>query len=179
MGRFVKHHSAFIAAAFLVLLATIAATSTRPPQTQTGSPITKNVGEMTPDEEQQFSDAAEATIERACLTCHPVQMIVQARRTPADWNTQVDTMVARGAQGTDADFALIKKYLTRYYGVVRINTATTEELAAVLGLPAKVAAAVVEYRKAHGNFTDLASVAQVTGIDKAKLEEDPDAIRFD
>ncbi len=162
-----------------VVLSALATAAAHASGIQGDSPMTKSVGEMTAAEELQFSDAAEATIKRTCLTCHPVEMIVQARRTPADWNTQVDTMMARGAQGTEADFALIKKYLTRYYGVVRINTATPEELAAVLGLPAKVAAAVVEYRKAHGNFTDLASVEQVPGIDKAKLEEDPDALRFD
>jgi competence ComEA-like helix-hairpin-helix protein len=179
MGRSVKHHSAFIATAFLVLLAAIAATSARPPEAQTNSTITKNVGEMTPEEEQQFSDTAEATIERVCLACHPFEMIAQARRTPADWNIQVDTMATRGAQGTAVDFALIKKYLTRYYGAVRINTATPEDLTAVLGLAPKVAAAVVAYRKAHGHFADLASIEQVTGVDKAKLEEQADAVRFD
>ena len=87
-------------------------------------------------------------------------------------------MAGRGAPGTAADFALVKKYLIRYYGLVRVNTATPEELSAVLGLPANVAHAVVEYRKAHGNFTDLASLEKVDGIDKAKLEEQPEALKF-
>ena len=60
-----------------------------------------------------------------------------------------------------------------------MNSATPEELSAVLGLPAKVAAAVVDYRKAHGNFTDVGRIAKVDGVDKAKLEEQPDALRFD
>ena len=60
-----------------------------------------------------------------------------------------------------------------------VNTATPEELSSVLGLPAKVAAAVVDYRKEHGNFTDLAGLLKVDGVDKAKLEEQPEALRFD
>jgi competence ComEA-like helix-hairpin-helix protein len=140
--------------------------------------LAKSVGDMTADEEQQFSDAAEATIERVCIACHPFENIIKTRRAAPEWNIQVTTMSQRGAVGTDADFTTIKKYLTRYYGVVRVNTATAEELTAVLGLPAKVAEAVVEYRKAHGNFTDLASLEKVEGVDKAKLEEQPEALRF-
>ena len=88
-------------------------------------------------------------------------------------------MSQRGAPGTDPDFALIKKYLTRYYGIVRVNTASAEELSAVLGLPPKVAAAVVAYRTANGKFADLAALEKVEGVDKAKLEEQPEALKFD
>lgn len=171
------------AAAFAVLVATIAASGSAPqakPQVA-GDPavMSKSVGDMTADEEQRFSDAAEATIERVCVACHPFENIAKTRRTVREWNDQVNVMKGRGAPGTDGDFATIKKYLIRYYGIVRINTATAEELTAVLGLPAKVAAAVVEYRNAHGSFTDLSSLEKVDGIDKGKLEEQPEALRFD
>ena len=179
-----KQHSVLIATAFTLLATSMAASAGRPrqakpPAAQADPAITKSVGDMTAAEEQQFSDAAESAIERACLACHPFQMIAQTRRMPPDWNTQVDTMVARGAPGTEADVALIKKYLIRYYGVVRVNAATPEELTAVLGVPEKIAVAIVDYRKAHGNFSDLASLEQVPGVDKAKLEEQPEALRFD
>jgi DNA uptake protein ComE-like DNA-binding protein len=49
----------------------------------------------------------------------------------------------------------------------------------VLGLPPKVAAAVVEYRTANGKFADITALEKVAGIDKAKLEEQPEALRFD
>jgi competence ComEA-like helix-hairpin-helix protein len=49
----------------------------------------------------------------------------------------------------------------------------------VLGVSSKTAAALVEYRKANGNFTDLASLTKVEGVDKAKLEENAEALRFD
>jgi competence ComEA-like helix-hairpin-helix protein len=169
----------------MMLLATIA-TSASAPQSPTAQPpgklsqvLAKNVGELTAAEEDEFATAAEATMERVCVACHPFENITKTRRTVREWSDQVATMAQRGAPGTDPDFSLVTKYLTRYYGIVRVNSASAEELSAVLGLPPKVAAAVVEYRTANGKFTDLASLEKVAGVDKAKLEEQPEALRFD
>jgi len=179
----VKYHS-LLAAASLILLGSIV-TSASAPQAQKAAPkaspelLAKNVGDLTAEEEEQFSNAAEATIERVCILCHPFENIIKTRRTVRDWSDQVTTMSQRGAPGTEPDFSLIKKYLTRYYGIVRVNTASAEELSAVLGLPPKVAAAVVEYRTANGKFADIAALEKVAGVDKAKLEEQPEALKFD
>jgi competence ComEA-like helix-hairpin-helix protein len=141
--------------------------------------LTKNVGDLTPQEEEEFIKVTEATMERVCVACHPFENIIKSRRTLPEWNDQVTQMAMRGAPGTETDFTLVKKYMARYYGVIHVNSAPAEELSAVLGLPSKVAAAVVEYRKANGKFTDLASLLKVEGVDKAKLEENADALRFD
>lgn len=174
-----KHRNLWILAGAATMLATTIAVSASSPQAQVKPALTKNVGELTTAEEEEFSTAAEATIERVCILCHPFENIIKTRRNVRDWTEQVTTMSQRGAPGTDADFTLIRKYLTRYYGIVRVNSASAEELSAVLGLPPKVAAAVVEYRTANGRFADLAALEKVAGIDKAKLEEQPEAIRFD
>ena len=141
--------------------------------------LAKNVGDLTAQEEDEFAKAAEATLERVCVACHPFENIMKNRRTLPEWDAQVAQMAMRGAPGTETDFALVKKYMTRYYGIVHVNTAPAEELSAVLGLPSKVAAALVEYRKTNGKFTDLASLTKVDGVDKAKLQENADALRFD
>jgi competence protein ComEA len=178
----VKPSTVILATASALLVTAIAisasAPQAKPPATGDAALMTKGVGDMTADEEQRFSDAAEATIARVCVACHPFENIVKTRRTVREWTDQVNVMKGRGAPGTDGDFATTTKYLVRYYGIVRVNTAPPEELAAVLGLPAKVAAAVVEYRTAHGPFTDLPSLEKVEGIDKGKLEEQPEAVRF-
>ena len=49
-------------------------------------------------------------------------------------------------------------------------------VAANLRLVVKIS---LEYRTAHGNVTDLAALETVDGIDKAKLEQQPKALRFD
>lgn len=161
-------------------------TSAAVPQAQKAAPaklpaelLNKSVGDFTQQEEDQFVEAAEATMEKVCIACHPFDNIIKTRRTARDWNDMVVTMSQRGAPGTEPEFAAIKKYLKRYYGIVRVNTATAEELSDVLGLSSKAAAAVVEYRTAHGKFTDLASLAKVDGVDKAKLDEQPEAVKFD
>ena len=182
-----KHQSSWILAGAAMMLAATIATGASGPQAPAAKPpaklspqlLTKNVGDLTAAEEDEFATAAEATIERVCITCHPFETITKTRRTVREWNDQVTTMAQRGAPGTDPDFTLVKKYLTRYYGIVRVNTASAEELSAVLGLPPKVAAAVVEYRTANGKFADIAALEKVEGVDKAKLEEQPEALRFD
>lgn len=182
-----KPQSSWIAAgAAMILAATIAAKASalqapaaKPAAKLSPQLLAKNVGDLTAAEEDEFSTAAEATLERVCIACHPFENITKTRRTVREWSDQVTTMAQRGAPGTEPDFTLVKKYLTRYYGIVRVNTASAEELSAVLGLPPKVAAAVVEYRTANGKFTDLASLEKVEGIDKARLEEQPEALRFD
>lgn len=171
-----------LAAAAVMLIATTASTAQSTgvkPANGISQLLSKNVGDLSAAEEDQFATAAEATLERACIACHPFENITKTRRTPGEWSDQVTAMTQRGAPGSDSDFTLIRKYLTRYYGVVGVNTATADDLSAVLGLPPKVAAAVVEYRAANGKFTDIASLGRVAGVDKAKLEEQAGAIRFD
>ena len=77
-------------------------------------------------------------------------------------------MITRGAPATDEQFATVKRYLTRYFAIVSVNTAPAEELSAVLGLSPRDAGAIVEYRKVHGGFADIAALLKVEGIDKAK-----------
>lgn len=173
-----KPSSFVFAAAAMMLIATSPSMSQAPAN---GAPpwLAKNVGDLTAAEEEQFSTAAENTLERVCIACHPYENITRTRRTPREWSDQVTAMAQRGAPGSEPDFTLVTKYLTRYYGVVGVNTATADDLSAVLGLPPKVAAAVVEYRTANGKFTDIAALGKVPGVDKAKLEEQAGSIRFD
>lgn len=172
-----------VPAAALVLATTIATRAasfpSQSPKVAVSPALTKNVGDLTPKEEEEFAAQAEATLERVCILCHPMENITKTRRSLRDWSDQVTQMAQRGAPGSDSDFALVRKYMARYYGVVRVNSATAEELSAVLGLSSKTAAALVEYRTANGKFTDLASLTKVEGVDKARLEENAEALRFD
>jgi competence ComEA-like helix-hairpin-helix protein len=141
--------------------------------------MAKAPGELTQEEQDSLDAAADATMQRVCIACHPFENIIRTRRTVREWSDQVANMAQRGAPGTDKDVALVKRYLARWYGVVRVNSATAEELSAVLGLPTKVAVAVVTYRKEHGNFADMAGLLKIDGVDKAKIEEQPEALLFD
>ena len=165
-----------LGAAATILTATIGVrgASYEAQQSPAGAAVSKNA-----QDEEAFAALGEATTEKVCIVCHPWENITRTRRTLKDWNDQVINMAQRGAPGTEAEFTIVKKFLTRYYGVVKVNSATAEELSAVLGLSAKDANAIVEYRKANGKFADAAALAKVEGIDKAKIEEQADALIFD
>ena len=181
----VQRPAAFLLTAAMMLVAAIGvrASAGQAQAAKTGGNVAallaKGPGELTQEEQDSLDAAAEATMQRVCIACHPFENITRTRRTVREWSDQVTNMAQRGAPGTEKDFALVKRYLTRWYGIVRVNTAAPEELSAVLGLPPNVAAAVVAYRKEHGNFTDMAGLLKVEGVDKAKLEEQPEALRFD
>src|SRR6202008_4604275 len=96
-----------------------------------------------------------------CSGCHDVDSIYTARKTQRQWDEVVVDMATRGADGNAAQLALIKRYLTRTYGVVAGNAAPAAEIAAVLGLSAKDAAAIVAHRTANGDFADRAALARV------------------
>ena len=130
------------------------------------------------EEEEELARIGEETTDQLCRMCHPIENITRMRRTVREWADVITTMQGRGANGTEEQFQAIHKYLARYYGLVAVNTATAQDLSAVLGLTAKDAEAIVAYRKAHGKFADLAALSKVEGIDKAKIEEQPEAIRF-
>jgi competence ComEA-like helix-hairpin-helix protein len=166
-----------IVSAAIVLAASVAATATVRPS-QATKPVTAQTV-PTPEEEEKLARAGEELTEKVCSTaCHGIDKIYEKRRTARDWSDVMTSMATLGAQATDAEFATIKRYLTRYYAVVPVNTAPAEELTAVLGLSPKDARLIVDYRTANGRFTDTAALLKVPGIDKSKIEAQPEALVY-
>ena len=62
---------------------------------------------------------------------------------------------------------------------VNINTADAAEIQkALIGIGAKKAEAIVQYREKHGAFTAAEQLLEVQGIGKATLEKNQDRIVF-
>ena len=57
-----------------------------------------------------------AVTERMCTSCHGVEQFTGMRMTKQRWAETVDDMVARGAQGSDADINQVVQYLTDNFG---------------------------------------------------------------
>lgn len=57
-----------------------------------------------------------AIAERMCSKCHGLEEVTHARNTEVRWATVVDDMVARGAQGTDAEIEGLIRYLATHFG---------------------------------------------------------------
>jgi competence protein ComEA len=118
------------------------------------------------------------TVERVCSACHDLDTAIGARHTRADWQAIVAAMVNRGATATDDEVAGMIEYLATSVGLVNVNRAAAEEIAAVLAIPSGPAAEIVRYRAEHGEFKDLDSLKSVPGVEATVLEERKDRIAF-
>jgi competence protein ComEA len=96
------------------------------------------------------------------------------------WRVTVNKMVKRGAALTPDQVDQVVDYLSVYFAPdkINVNTATSQDLQAALLLTAAEADAIVQYRKANGNFKDMAALGKVSGVDAKKLDAKKDQIAF-
>jgi glucose dehydrogenase len=60
---------------------------------------------------------AKALVEKTCGTgCHSVEVVTSQRMNEKEWNAVVESMVARGAQASDAEAKVIVEYLSKTLG---------------------------------------------------------------
>jgi competence protein ComEA len=134
----------------------------------------------TGDKRPQDATSAKSkqVFEALCAACHPLEDVTSARKTRAQWEETIDTMIANGATGTEADFATALAYLIAQYGRVNVNKAPAGEIAEVLELPVKDAEAIVKYREDKGKFEDFDALTRVPGLDAEKLKKKKDAVSY-
>ena len=123
---------------------------------------------------------AKALVESSCTECHGLDQVVQSGMSASDWRTTVNRMVKKGASLSPEQIDDVVQYLSVYFvpEKTNVNTATADQLKNGLQLTAAEAEAIVQYRKANGNFKDLASLQKVSGVDPKKLEAKKDLIAF-
>jgi competence protein ComEA len=120
-----------------------------------------------------------ATLEKICTACHDLGPVSSMTGGKDIWQSVVDDMKVRGADGTDAEFKEIVGYLSKYLGPpVKINTDTADSLATNLELTSAEAGAIVKYRTDKGAFKVWADIAKVPGLDMTKLEGLQKRIKF-
>jgi competence protein ComEA len=127
------------------------------------------------------SDVAgeQATGAACAVGCHGWEAMFDGpRQPPQQWDYIISDMVARGAQATEEELNLVRRFLKREWGTVWINSAPAQDVVAVLGLPGEDADAIVAYREEHGAFSDLESLKKVPGIDAAVIDAQAEAITF-
>jgi competence ComEA-like helix-hairpin-helix protein len=124
-----------------------------------------------------------AIVQRMCTPCHGLDNVVRARMTKDRWSKVVDEMVARGATGTDDEIDDVVDYLAAHFGPantkkVNVNKADAAELAAVLGISAADASAILSYRTQNGPFKSWQDLAKVPAIDIKKIESEQDRVEY-
>jgi hypothetical protein len=117
----------------------------------------------------QRDQAAKATFESVCSTCHDPAVATTTLRSVAEWNEIIDLMIGNGASASDAQFAEIQGYLARRYGKVNVNRASLEELQAVMDVAAPTAQAILDLRSTR-RLTSAEDLAGVGGLTSARLQ---------
>lgn len=115
---------------------------------------------------------------KLCSNCHGLTAAVSVRHSREQWEAVVDDMAERGAVGTDQEFDAVVAYLSRYFGKININTATSSEIQEVADLSSAEADAIVHYRAQNGGFKSFAELQKVPSIDPKKLDQRKDRITF-
>ena len=118
--------------------------------------------------------------EKMCTPCHTLANVLKARLTKERWTAVVDDMVARGAEGTDAEIERVTNYLATNFALkkVNVNKASAGELVSALGITAADAATIVSYRNDKGTFKALKELLKVPGIDTKKIAIVKDSIEY-
>lgn len=123
--------------------------------------------------------AGERATGAACASaCHGWEVFMEfPRQTSLQWDFVITDMASRGADATEDQLELVRSFLKRVWGLVWINSASADELTAILGFSVDDAAAVIAWRAEHGRFIDLESLTAVPGIEAGAI--DARAIMFD
>jgi hypothetical protein len=56
-------------------------------------------------------------IQRSCISCHDLHIIIQKRRTPAEWADTLGLMADRGAEVTPDEMKVIEDYLAHNFAL--------------------------------------------------------------
>lgn len=128
--------------------------------------------------------AGKATTQKVCGSCHAAELVVGRQEAKETWAAIVDDMIQRGATGTDDEFYEVVDYLATNFSKtspaikINVNKATAKDLEGALRIPAKLAAAIVEYRSEKGDFKSLEDLGKVPGLDAKKIEANKNRLAF-
>jgi competence protein ComEA len=123
----------------------------------------------------QPSSSAEATtpeqaIKKVCTGCHGLEIVMDTPRDYDAWHDTVQSMIDRGASGTQDEFGLVMEFLFENMTPVDVNHAGADALGAVLHATPQQVAAIVARRQKH-SFKDLAELkAAIPGLNGPLLD---------
>ncbi len=124
----------------------------------------------------------DATV-KYCSDCHSVEQAVSLRQGSEEWKATLEKMTGMGAKVPDANYEEILGYLTKHFGAdaplpIRVNKASAVDLESLLLLKRSEAAAIIQYRTAHGDFKNIDDLRKVQGVDMKKIEVKKDLLVF-
>jgi Helix-hairpin-helix motif len=112
-----------------------------------------------------------------CARCHNLQLVMDTPMSYDAWHDTVQTMMDRGATGTDQQFADVMDYLHRTVTTIDVNTADADELQIVLHVPEATAQAIIA-RRSKQKFASLVDLKSVPGVDASTVDSKARLIFF-
>jgi competence protein ComEA len=109
------------------------------------------------------------SLKAVCAHCHNLQIVMDTPMSYTAWHDTVQTMVDRGAGGTDEQFDDVMDYLHRTMTTIDVNTAPADELEIVLHVTGTAAQAIIA-RRSTQRFTDLGDLKSVPGVDASTVD---------
>jgi hypothetical protein len=109
------------------------------------------------------------SMKAVCARCHNLQIVMDTPMSYDAWHDTVQTMMDRGATGTDQQLADVMDYLHRTMTTIDVNTADADELQIVLHVSQPTAQAILA-RRSTQKFKDLAGLKSVPGVDASTVE---------
>jgi competence protein ComEA len=117
------------------------------------------------------------SLKAVCARCHNLQIVMDTPMSYDAWHDTVQTMMDRGATGTDQQFADVMDYLHRTMTTIDVNTADADELQLVLQVPEVTAQAILA-RRSTQKFTGLADLKSVPGVNATAMDSKAKLIFF-
>jgi competence protein ComEA len=120
---------------------------------------------------------------RVCGSCHAPDKVVTHGQAREDWGATLRKMSGFGMAATDDELSEILDYLAKNFPKppdvkTNVNKATALEIELTLGLSAREAKSIVEYRVKNGSFKSMDDLKKVPDIDANKLIEKKDRLAF-
>ncbi len=131
-------------------------------------------------EEDDLPDGnGKETFVQMCANCHALKRVVKIRYPKKFWESVVDDMVSRGAEGTEEEAAVVISYLSRNFGKpLNINQATAKQIQAGLSFSPAHSELIVRYRTEHGDFKSFEDLQKIEGLSAKLLDEQKNNIKF-
>ena len=109
-------------------------------------------------------------------SCHNLKVVVEGRKTRADWEKSVNDMIQRGAPIFPEETEPIISYLAKVFGpevphLVNVNAAGREELQKVPNLKPEIATRIVELRVKSGPFKNAEELRKALAMEKDDFEK--------
>ncbi len=117
------------------------------------------------------------SLKAVCAKCHDLQIVMDTPMSYDAWHDTVQTMIDRGASGTDQQFDDIMDYLHRTMTTIDVNAADVDELQIVLNVTETTAQAIIA-RRSTQKFTGLADLKSVAGVDASAVDSKARLIFF-